>query len=49
MEPIHEQNGKWFFWDETWSHHFGPYDTREEAELFLRIYCYWLETDLIIF
>jgi len=26
-------NQEWFFWDETWTCKFGPFDTREEAEL----------------
>jgi hypothetical protein len=31
MNPVHEFNGQWWFWDETWSERFGPYDTEEEA------------------
>jgi len=29
---LHEENGKWYFWEETWAHRQGPFETREEAE-----------------
>jgi hypothetical protein len=31
-DPIHEKDGKWYFWTETWADEYGPYDTREIAE-----------------
>jgi len=32
-DPIHQNvNGKWYFYDETWSFEEGPYETREDAE-----------------
>jgi hypothetical protein len=29
MDPLFEREGKWYFWDETWSGYHGPYDTKE--------------------
>lgn len=26
-----EPDGKWWFWNETWSDAYGPYETEEEA------------------
>lgn len=26
-----QKDGKWFFWNETWSDCFGPFDTEEAA------------------
>ncbi len=37
--PIHEEDGKWYFWIETWHDRYGPYETKEEAEANLRRYC----------
>ena len=37
-KAIHEENGKWFFWDETWSYQHGPFASREEAEKLLKKY-----------
>jgi len=31
MNPVHEHNGKWFFWDETWTECHGPFESEEEA------------------
>jgi hypothetical protein len=31
MDPIIEKNGKWYFYDETWSELFGPYNSEMEA------------------
>lgn len=30
-DPITEENGKWYFWNETWTDLIGPYETKEEA------------------
>jgi len=32
IDPIHEKNGKWYFYDESWSEVWGPFETHEEAE-----------------
>lgn len=46
---IHEKDGKWYFWEETWSRRQGPFDSHEEANWWLDVYCWWLDTGLIIF
>lgn len=38
-DPIHMHEGKWWFWDETWSHRCGEYQTRAGAKKALDIYC----------
>ncbi len=38
-DPIHEESGSWYFWDETWGYRHGPYATREEATKELDRYC----------
>lgn len=30
-DPVHCENGKWFFWDETWADRVGPYLTEKLA------------------
>jgi ABC-type ATPase with predicted acetyltransferase domain len=42
MNPIFEENGQWFFWDETWSDPYGPYASRKEAVEALRKYIDYL-------
>lgn len=37
--PVRHHDGKWWFWDETWSQEFGPYDTEEKAVRSLSRYC----------
>ena len=32
MKIIHQHNGKWYFWYETWTDRSGPYDSKEKAE-----------------
>jgi hypothetical protein len=40
QEVIHQQeNGKWYWWDESWSVETGPFDTRELAQGDLNAYC----------
>jgi len=43
MDPVHEHDDKWYFWDETWSQRVGPYDTKAKAAEALVRYC---ETEL---
>lgn len=38
-EIVHEHEGKWYFWIETWADRNGPYDTREECQKELDRYC----------
>ncbi len=33
MNPIHERDGKWYFWGETWADELGPYDTEADAKV----------------
>ena len=42
-DPVHEEGGKWYFWDETWSAREGPYDTEANARSELTAYCYFLD------
>lgn len=37
--PVHEHEGQWYFWDETWADRLGPFDTREDASDALADYC----------
>lgn len=39
MDPIHEENGQWYYWDETWAWRTGPFDTEAEAREDLMKYC----------
>lgn len=41
-DPVHEHEGKFYFWDETWSNRMGPYDSRRQADTMLAQYCDWL-------
>ena len=36
--PLHMENGKWFFWDETWADRYGPFETEIIAQLELLKY-----------
>ncbi len=38
-DPIHEENGLWYFWDETWCFREGPYPNEAVARANLRRYC----------
>lgn len=29
----------WYFWDETWANHYGPFNTETECREALRTYC----------
>lgn len=43
-DPIFkDQAGLWYFWDETWSKNFGPFQTKEIAEKRLDEYCKFLD------
>jgi len=37
--PVHQEKGKWYFWDEVWSDRLGPYATEQEARQALAEYC----------
>jgi hypothetical protein len=38
-DPIEQEDGKWFWWNEVWSDRFGPYDTEGEAREACLEYC----------
>ena len=38
-DPVHERDGKWYFWDETWAYESEPFDTEEQANGALQVYC----------
>ena len=33
------KENKWYFWDETWTEEFGPYNTKEEVMKACEEYC----------
>jgi len=37
--PIHHENGKWYFWTETWADREGPFGSQREAEDAMWKYC----------
>lgn len=30
-DPVHQCDGKWWFWSETWADRLGPFDSEEEC------------------
>lgn len=42
QEPVHERDGKFWFWDETWTDEYGPYETKEAADRGCLEYATWL-------
>lgn len=42
FNPIHEEEGEWYFWDETGMDRFGPYDSETTARHELALYGLWL-------
>ena len=42
IDPVHEENGKWYYWLETWADRHGPYETEEIAREELSNYCLFL-------
>lgn len=36
--PVRQEEGKWWFYDETWSNRYGPYETEVEARAGLTKY-----------
>lgn len=37
-DPVHEEKGKWYFWDETWADRYGPYDSEQKARTAMEKY-----------
>ena len=46
-DPVHQEEDKWFFWDESWVDRYGPYPSREFAECMCKHYCDWLNTGIM--
>ena len=42
-DPRFERDGKYFFWDETWSNEHGPFTTAVERDQMLADYVQYLE------
>lgn len=38
MDPVHERDGVWYYWDETWAGEVGPFITEGIARTELRRY-----------
>lgn len=37
--PIFEENGKWYFWDESWSQPIGPFFSAIDVKYAFKKYC----------
>ncbi len=46
QDPVHEENGVWYFYDETWGDRLGPYPTEALAREELRRYGIYLDGKL---
>jgi hypothetical protein len=45
--PVVLIDGKWYFWDESWTDQHGPFDSKFHAEIELQCYMHWLDTEEI--
>lgn len=47
MDPVNQaaEDGKWYFWIETWADRYGPYDSEVEARVKLKEYCKEVKND----
>lgn len=43
-DPVHEENGQWYFWNETSSDRHGPFACESVARHHLAAYCQFLAT-----
>lgn len=39
VDPVHKENGGWYFWDETGADRVGPFDSEVQARDALKAYC----------
>ena len=44
MDPVHEEDGVWYYWTETWADRHGPFKTEGEARIELNRYCEFLDS-----
>lgn len=42
-DPVHSEDDKWYFWDETWGDRHGPYVAEEDARYELARYSKFLD------
>ena len=42
-DPVFQENGQWWFWDETWTNKHGPYQNEDHSRGMLCIYCEYLD------
>jgi len=43
-DPVHFENGQWYFWDESWTSKQGPFPNEHVARKELERYAQWLNT-----
>lgn len=43
-DPVFEDNGQWFFWDETWTQFLGPFQSESNARDAAKEYGEYLST-----
>lgn len=43
-DPVHEDHGRWYFWDETWTSRHGPFPSEIVANSELDRYRHWRTT-----
>ncbi len=43
LDPVFEQAGQWYFWEETWTCYFGPFGTQNLAARACQSYALGLE------
>lgn len=46
-DPVHQDQGQWWFYDCTWTGRFGPYPDEATARGNLQQYAAWLETQMV--
>jgi len=44
--PVFQDGSKWFFWDETWTMFFGPFDDEETATQACQEYTEYMTTGM---
>ena len=42
-DPVHSEDGHWWFWDESWADRHGPFASEDEARRALSAYCDYLD------
>lgn len=47
-DPVHFDEGSWWFWDETWSTRYGPYGSEAEARERINAYAKEFLSDRVV-